>query len=46
MFFCWTKGKMTVLGQKSGGSSRRRIFIGLKMSRIILEAVLDCIIGG
>ena len=44
MLFCWTKGKMTVLGQKSGGS-RTRIFIGLKMSRIILEAVLDCIFG-
>lgn len=45
MFFCWTKGKMTVLGQKSGGSSRTIIFIGLKMSRIVLEAVLDCIFG-
>ena len=27
------------------GSSRTIIFIGLKMSRIILEVVLDCIFG-
>ena len=33
-------------GAKVVGSSSTCIFIGLKMSRIILEAVLDCIIGG